>query len=114
MQCSVSPATIAPSESGSTVTVKVVTIPTKMTSPAAASLILGFAIFGFAGIQRRCLWKRGVVCAVLLISLAGMVACGAAMNHMQTDGTPKGTYTLSLVATSGALSHSQTFNVTVR
>lgn len=49
--------------------------------------------------------------AMLALLLAG---CGTGTRYVQQDGTPKGTYAITVTGKSGKLSHTQTVLVTVR
>jgi hypothetical protein len=49
--------------------------------------------------------------ATLALLLTG---CGTGIRYVQHDGTPKGTYPITVTGTSGKLSHTQTILVTVR
>jgi hypothetical protein len=55
---------------------------------------------------------------LLLLALATLVllltGCGTGTRYVQQDGTPKGTYSVTVTGTSGRLSHTQTVLVTVR
>jgi len=43
-----------------------------------------------------------------------LTGCGTGTRYVQHDGTPKGTYSITVTGTSGKLSHTQTVLVTVR
>jgi hypothetical protein len=48
--------------------------------------------------------------AVLLI---GMTGCAGSNRYVQSNGTPPGYYSLTVVATSGAITHSSTMTLHV-
>jgi hypothetical protein len=67
---------------------------------------LSFMSFG----QRR---KYFVMLAVATLFVM-MVGCGTSTRYLQEDGTPKGTYSVTVTGMSGSLSHTKTVLVTVR
>lgn len=73
--------------------------------------LLGALLLGFLSTSRR---RRRLLLsgsAALALLLTG---CGTGTRYVQHDGTPKGTYSITVTGTSGKLSHSQTVLVTVR
>ena len=54
-----------------------------------------------------------VVAPVLMLAALTWVACGSSTSH-NTQGTPAGTYTATVTATSGSLTHTTAFKVTVK
>jgi hypothetical protein len=57
--------------------------------------------------------KRRVLLAAATLCLL-LTGCGTGTRYVQQDGTPKGTYSITVTGTSGKLSHTQTVLVTVR
>jgi hypothetical protein len=57
--------------------------------------------------------KRLVLLAAVALALL-LIGCGTGTRYVQQDGTPKGTYSITVTGTSGKLSHTQTVLVTVR
>lgn len=78
---------------------------------ASAVLVLGGALL-FAGARR----KRRYRLAALWLVLAGLLIAGAVCSSgggSSDPGTPAGTYTVMVTASSGALTHSTAFTLTV-
>jgi hypothetical protein len=87
-------------------------------SPAfkLSSMMLGMLLLPFGGRIRRTLGKRGRVPYLLLLVLAGISLlglAGCASKDSGYFGSPQTSYTLTVTATSGALSHSTTLTLTV-
>lgn len=74
----------------------------------------GFLLFLFPGAIRR-KPKRKLTSAFVLALLGSLIVlagCGG-FRYLQTNGTPRGTYRLSITGTSGPLTHTQYVTVTV-
>jgi hypothetical protein len=95
--------------------------------PGAALLCLVGIAIALAGLSlrasnsRRQLWAPQLLLALLIISAAGLVGCGAVgagpTSPPQPDpatGTPAGTYTIKVIAISGGVSHPTTVTLTVK
>jgi uncharacterized repeat protein (TIGR01451 family) len=80
-----------------------------------AFVLPGLVLLGVGvGSERRRRRVTGILlCFILLTLLAWQPACSKTQTIQPTGGTPPGTYTLTLTATSGTLSHNQTFTITV-
>jgi len=83
-------------------------------------LVFGITLIGgIFGCKRRAIIATMVV-AILLIGLLGMCSCGGGASTSSgggtsmDQGTPVGTYTLTITATSGTASHSMTQTVVVQ
>ncbi len=73
--------------------------------------LIGFFFLSFMSFgQRR---KFFVMLAVATLFVM-MVGCGTSTRYLQEDGTPKGTYSVTVTGMSGSLSHTKTVLVTVR
>jgi hypothetical protein len=72
--------------------------------------LFGAFLLSFLSFKRR---KQLVLLAVATLALL-LIGCGTGTRYVQQDGTPKGTYSVTVTATSGKLSHTQTVLVTVQ
>jgi len=130
--CSASPATLTPT--GSTPVTSTLTISTTqrtslpprgllrppgpgwMARPGVWLLwgLLLLALGGWAARKNRRQWNWAVL-ALAALWLASFAACGAGGNgYVNHTGTPAGTYTVSVTGTSGTLTQSATFTLTVQ
>jgi hypothetical protein len=72
--------------------------------------LMGMAVIALPGKRRR---ACGMVLVLLVVGmLTFMVACGGS-SHPVDNGTPKGTYTVTVTGTSGNVTHTTTFSLTV-
>jgi hypothetical protein len=74
--------------------------------------MLGF-FFSWCGFSRKKFSRYRLVwisAALLLITIAG---CAGPNRHTQSNGTPVGNYSLTIMATSGAITHSSTVDLQV-
>jgi hypothetical protein len=82
----------------------------------SAALYLGLLALGL-GFRRRVRKSLAVYCPAIILCVAaffnGMIGCGG-MNYTQFDGTPKGTYTITVVAASNSLINTAKVTVTVQ
>jgi len=78
--------------------------------------ISGLALLGIVGspMSRRRRWLLGVLGGVFLVSLALSGGCGTSPPTTTTTGTPAGTYTLTVSATSGSAVRSTTVQLVVQ
>ena len=72
--------------------------------------LFGAFLLSFLSFKRR---KRLALLAAVALPLL-LIGCGTGTRYVQQDGTPKGTYSITVTGTSGKLSHTQTVLVTVR
>jgi uncharacterized repeat protein (TIGR01451 family) len=74
--------------------------------------LLGLGVGGVGNDRRRRIAGAAVMC-VLFGLIALQPACGGTKTPAPVSGTPAGTYTLTVTATSGTLSHNTTLTLTV-
>jgi len=72
--------------------------------------LLGSFLFSFLSFRRR---RHLILPSAVMLTLL-LTGCGTGTRYIQRDGTPKGTYSVTVTGTSGKLSHTQTVLVTVR
>jgi hypothetical protein len=123
--CSINPAPL--SVSGSSAVPFTVTIATTA-RPTAAGMNLSFKEFPWGGsmavaftlgalIVMICTHRRRrLSLATLLLYAVGLAACGGGKSQptkQSTQGTPAGTYTVVLTATSGSISHNKNLTLIV-
>jgi hypothetical protein len=112
--CDFTPAKVTATAQGVPSTLRLGTIATTVQTAGMATMVFGLFGVVLAPPKRR---KHRVLCVIaILVFCAGMVACGAAsgMRYIQTDGTPKGTYNITVTGISGQITHSGTVTVTVQ
>ena len=76
-------------------------------------MIPGMAVFGLGSKRRRSRWVRLLAPPTLLGLVLFLPACSSSKTQPQVSGTPSGTYSLKVTASSGTLSQSQSFQLTV-
>jgi hypothetical protein len=76
-------------------------------------MIPGMAVFGLGSKLRRSRWLGMLAISMLLGLILFLQACSSSKTQPQVSGTPSGTYSLKVTATSGTLSQSQSFQLTV-
>jgi large repetitive protein len=79
------------------------------TTVEKAGLVGAFLLGVLSFKRRKQLALLGAVTLTLLLT-----GCGVGTRYLQRDGTPKGTYSITVRGTSGKLSHTQTVLLTVR
>jgi len=95
-----------PSTSAGNVSLNVTTFPTTVQHAGIA----GAFLLSLLSFKRR---KRRFVPASAALALL-LTGCGTGTRYVQHDGTPKGSYSITVTGTSGQLSHSQAVLVTVQ
>jgi trimeric autotransporter adhesin len=125
--CSATSAQIAAS-SGTTSTLTVTTTeahsiaararPDHWMASGIGAILAGFICLGVPAVKRR---RSSLLVPFILLLLLGMMSCGGngggggSTSGGHTDpGTPAGTYSLTLTATSGTASHAMNVSVTVQ
>jgi hypothetical protein len=125
--CSVSPGSIPLSGSGTVpFTVTVTTTPRSMASVLvqpglpftpfmSVTLLAMFPILSWRLLRKRQIGTRVTLAAFALALLASMVACGGGSSPPpRPQGTPAGTFTLTVTASSGAASRQLQFTLNVQ
>ena len=109
MKCAFSPVTVL---AGSQSNLSISTVGRTVTTVSAIGFPCLLALLGFR--KRR---SYLAIVLLLLASLGGTLAlngCGTSNRFVQQDGTPPGTYAITVVGTSGTLTHTVTVQVVVR
>jgi FG-GAP-like repeat len=140
LSCAITPAvTLGPtcslsssSEQISGTTAQSVAVKVGTTAPSSAAMVspIGLSpgslpwgwtflgtimLVGFSGLASQSRKRAPVlVLPVLMLAVLLWVACGGSSSPHNTQGTPAGTYTATVTATSGSLSHATAFKVTVQ
>ena len=118
--CSLSNASVQLSGTAATVTA---TITTAAPSTSQSSLSFGGASVAWAAIflgillpRKRKRWASLLGITVIAFAAVSLIGCGGSSSPhtTTTSGTPAGTYTATITAVSGSLSHSTTMSVVVQ
>ena len=72
--------------------------------------LFGAFLLSFLSFKRR---KQLALLGAVMLALL-LTGCGTGTRYIQKDGTPKGTYSVTVTGTSGTVSHTQIVLVTVR
>jgi hypothetical protein len=81
---------------------------------AAGVPLVGFAFFGVGTRRRGRRWLGGLACLTLATLILLQPACGGHSASSTTTGTPAGTYTVNVVATSGQFSQTTPITLVVQ
>jgi subtilase family serine protease len=124
--CSLSASSVSVNNSGATATLSVSTIAPSALAKASpqvgsgagwfasggGALLAGFFVMGAPSRRRR--WS-GLLGILLLTLVAAGISCGGgSSSHTSNPGTPAGTYTIAVTATSGSLTHTTNVAITVQ
>ena len=118
-----------PDESSCNFTQDSITIPASATASASSAVrttltvttagttvttlgVLGL-LFGWGSCSRKKLRHRFVSWIGLAVLLMGIAGCAGPNRYVQSNGTPPGYYSLTVVATSGSITHSSTMTLHV-
>jgi hypothetical protein len=99
--------------SGNATTGTASTALTVSTAGISVTTVGGLLLFGFGGLKRKRLASYIIAGASLLAVLSTLSGCVGSNRYVQDQGTPIGTYTIKVVATSGSISHSGTTTLNV-
>ena len=115
VDCGFSPSVLnvpvsAPQTATSTSVGSVALSVTALSTTVERAGLLGAFLLSFLSFRRR---RRLILLGAVMLTLL-LTGCGTGTRYMQRDGTPKGTYSITVTGTSGKLSHTQTVLVTVR
>jgi hypothetical protein len=81
---------------------------TLSTAGISVTAVSGLLLFGFGGLRRRKILSYIIAGVGLLGVFSGLSGCIGSNRYIQDQGTPIGSYTIKVVATSGSISHSGT------
>jgi len=118
-----------PNESSCNFTQNSITIPASGTASASSAVattltvttagttvttlgVLGL-LFGWGSCSRKKLRYRIVIWIGLAVLLMGIAGCAGSNRYVQSNGTPPGYYSLTVVAKSGSITHSSTMTLHV-
>jgi hypothetical protein len=98
----------ASASSAVTTTLTVTTAGTTVTTLGVLGLL-----FGWGSCSRKKLRQRFVIWIGFAVLLMGIAGCAGPNRYVQSNGTPPGYYSLTVVATSGSITHSSTMTLQV-
>jgi hypothetical protein len=124
--CSLSASSVSVNNSGATATLSVSTIAPSALAKASpqvrpglgwfasggGALLAGFFVMGAPSRRRR--WSGLFGILFLTLVAAGISCGGGSSSHTSKPGTPAGTYTIAVTATSGSLTHTTNVAITVQ
>lgn len=124
--CSFNPASVSPSGSAASTTLTISTTSRSLAASARpvrkpGAPVLATALFVLCGVilvgtGKKRKWQSVTLMLCALLLVGGLIACGGSHTpqNTQTQGTPAGTFSVVVTATSGSTSHSSTVTLTVR
>jgi subtilase family serine protease len=124
--CSLSASSVSVNNSSTTATLSVSTIAPSALAKASpqvspglgwfasggGALLAGFFVMGAPSRRRR--WSGLFGILFLTLVAAGISCGGGSSSHTSKPGTPAGTYTIAVTATSGSLTHTTNVAITVQ
>lgn len=85
------------------------------TATSVSTVTSGLLLFLYFGDLRkkRSKKRQSTILLALLGSLLVLAGCGGGVRYLQSNGTPRGTYKISITGTSGNIIHTQVVSVTI-
>jgi hypothetical protein len=117
--CTFNPATVTPGNSNATTTLRVATTPLNAAltgrQQSWLAIWLGFSTLWFLVVASSAGRRRRVLPSMLVFGFLSLTLlnCGGRNTELAPGGTPTGTYTITVTATSGGVSHATTFTLAV-
>lgn len=114
MRCDWSPAVLTATAFGAKSTLTLTTVATTVETAGIMGIFLGWFWLPVRRRRKRLPYLPPFAFATFALLCAALLACGGGVRYVQTDGTQKGNYDISITASSGTLTHSQHVMVRVQ